>query len=263
LAAAALLATLSAVRPLPAQIDYRNLEDGRPVFTEDAYPIDQYAFELALPYRFEREPGGTRTHVFDPEISYGIIPNGEAGVRTALAVLTAGGATDWGLGGLTVFALYNVNTELAWLPALSLRGDLSLPVGALAGDAVRYTLKGIATRSFGRVRVHVNALVSLGADQPFGAVGPPPRWAFSAAGDLTLLRAGLLLIADAVTLRPPRDEPVQLNAEVGARYQWTPTLVASLGVSRRVVEDVGPDFGLTIGLSYAFALRGLMPRAAR
>ena len=29
-----------------AQIDYRNLDDDRPVVTEDAYPVERYAFEL-------------------------------------------------------------------------------------------------------------------------------------------------------------------------------------------------------------------------
>jgi len=41
-----------------AQIDYRNLDDERPVAVEDAYPIERYAFELLGAYRFARLRGG-------------------------------------------------------------------------------------------------------------------------------------------------------------------------------------------------------------
>jgi hypothetical protein len=44
----------------------------------------------------------------------------------------------------------------------------------------------------------------------------------------------------------------------GTRWQWTPTDVLDLGVSRRLTSG-GPDFGITVGLSHAFALRGLLP----
>jgi hypothetical protein len=38
---------------LAAQIDYRNLDEGRPLQTEDAYPIERHAFELVIPYEYE------------------------------------------------------------------------------------------------------------------------------------------------------------------------------------------------------------------
>jgi hypothetical protein len=50
LAALLLLARLAAPGPLPAQLDYRNLDDDRPTVTEDAYPVERYAFEFLLPY---------------------------------------------------------------------------------------------------------------------------------------------------------------------------------------------------------------------
>ena len=46
--------------PVSAQIDYRNLDDDRPAVTEDAYPVERYAFELLAPYRFEADAGGSR-----------------------------------------------------------------------------------------------------------------------------------------------------------------------------------------------------------
>jgi hypothetical protein len=49
IAALAIALTAAGFPPLAAQIDYRNLDDHRPVRTEDAYPIERYAFELLIP----------------------------------------------------------------------------------------------------------------------------------------------------------------------------------------------------------------------
>ncbi len=51
-------ATVLPAAPLHGQIDYRNLDDERPVITEDAYPIERFGFELLAPYRFEARRGG-------------------------------------------------------------------------------------------------------------------------------------------------------------------------------------------------------------
>jgi hypothetical protein len=50
--------TIAVAAPAAAQIDYRNLDDDRPTRVEDAYPAERYAFELLIPYRFERGRGG-------------------------------------------------------------------------------------------------------------------------------------------------------------------------------------------------------------
>ena len=43
------LLLLLRVSPAVAQIDYRNLDDDRPVVSEDAYPVERYGFELLAP----------------------------------------------------------------------------------------------------------------------------------------------------------------------------------------------------------------------
>ena len=139
--------------PAAAQIDYRNLDDDRPVTSEDAYPVERYAFELLAPYRFDREAGGARLHAVIPEVTYGMARNVQVGLKLPFAAVDAAGDTDGGLAGLRVFGLYNFNTESRGLPALSLRADAGLPVGSLAGDDARFAVKAIATRSWGLTRV--------------------------------------------------------------------------------------------------------------
>jgi hypothetical protein len=246
-----------------AQIDYRNLDDERPTATEDAYPIERYAFEVVAPYRFESEAEGTQLHVVVPEVAYGVFSNAEVGVEAPVAAVDFGPDTEWGLSGLQIFGFYNFNTESPSLPALSLRGDVSLPVGSLAGEGTRLTLKGIATRTWGRIRFHLNIARSFGPEDELAAAEPANRWAYSLAVDRTLFRQSLLLLGEIAASQAVRDDPTEVNASLGARYQWTPTLVLDAGVTRRLRNALGPDFAVTLGLSHAFALRGLMPAGSR
>jgi hypothetical protein len=262
---AALAAGLSNLflEPCWAQIDYRNLDDDRPVVTEDAYPVERYAFELLGPYRFEAEVGGAQHHTFVPEVAYGLARNAQVGLKLPFAGADEGTGTDWGLAGLRVFGLYNFNTEGQWLPALSLRADATFPVGSLGGDGSRFAIKAIATRSWGPTRAHLNASRGFGSEDALSVAEPLSRWNASLAVDRTFFRSSILLIGEVAVSQAVRDAPTAVNASFGGRWQWTPTLVLDAGVARRLRADIGPDIALTIGLSHAFALRGLMPAGPR
>jgi hypothetical protein len=248
-------------RAASAQIDYRNLDGGRPVAVEDAYPIERHAFELLVPYSYAREAGGEHVSLFPLEVEYGAFDNAEIGLEAPVAGVDAGpGAdTDWGLAGLGAFALYNFNTESRTLPAFAVRGDLSLPVGSLAGDAARVGLTAIATRSWGRSRFHFNATRSFGSEDGLGAVETLPRSSYGLAVDRTLFRQSILLVGGVTVSHAVRDARTEVTAGVGGRYQLSPTLVVDAGVSRRLRADVGPDFAFTFGLSHAFGFGWLMP----
>ena len=249
--------------PVAAQIDYRNLDDDRPVVTEDAYPVERYAFELLAPYRFEDETGGGQLHTVVPEATYGVARNAQIGMKLPFAGADEATGTEWGLAGLRVFGLYNFNTEGRRLPALSLRADASFPVGSLAGEGSRFALKGIATRSWGRMRAHLNASVGFGSEDELSVAEPLSRWGASLAVDRTFFRSSFLLIGEIATSQAIEGASTAVNASLGGRWQWTPTLVLDAGISRRLRSDIGPDFAFTLGLSHAFAIRGLLPRGPR
>jgi hypothetical protein len=248
-----------AVPPAAAQIDYRNLDDDRPVRVEDAYPAERYAFEFLIPYSLERERGGSFVHASVLELEYGIVRNGHLGVKAPLAAVREAGSTDWGLSGLRVFALYNFNTESPILPAFTFRTDVTFPVGAFGGSETQVGLKAIATRSWGRNRVHLNAAHRLGSDGTPAVVEPADRWWYGAAVDRTLFRQSVLVIGEVYARRVVEAAPVEVHASLGLRWQWRATTVLDLGVSRRLRDDVGPDYAVTFGISNAFAIAGLMP----
>lgn len=251
-------AVLAAPAGLTAQIDYRNTDDDRPARVEDAYPVERYAFELLLPYAFERERGGEEIHAWVLELAYGALPNLHVGVKAPLAAVRAGGVTETGLSGLRAFFLYNLNTESPSLPALSVRADVQFPAGPLGGDETRVAVKAIATRSWGKTRLHLNAAYGAGPDGLLAAVEPLDRWWYGAALDRTLFRQSLLVIGEVYARRLADGAPVEANAGLGIRWQWRPTAVLDLGVTRRL-RETGPDYAVTVGLSRAFAVRGLMP----
>ena len=242
-----------------AQIDYRNLDDDRPTLIEDAYPVERYAFEFLTPWRFGRERAGGSIHAFVPELAYGILKNAQLGLKVPIAGASATNGRAWGVSGLRIFAMYNFNTESRSLPALSIRSDVTLPVGRLGGEGTRFSLKGITTRSWGRTRLHLNGAYTFGKDRPLAATEAANKWWYGGAVDHTLFRQSLLLIGEVYALRPLAAAPVQVNTSVGLRVQLTPYLVFDAGVARRLKRTVGPDLELTAGLSRAFALPGLMP----
>lgn len=256
LAVAALIAC--AAGTAHAQIDYRNLDDDRPVLVEDAYALERYAFELLTPYRLERGKGGTTVHAFVPELAYGVWRNTEVGLKAPMAGVDAG-ATDWGLAGLRAFGLYNVNTESPALPAFSLRVDATFPAGSLGGSGTHVALKLIATRSFGPSRVHFNGAYGFG-DGPGPAVEAVGRWSYGAAVDRTFFRRSTLLVAEVYARREADSTRAEVNASFGLRWQWTPTLVLDAGIARGLRSGIGPEYALTLGLSRAFAVAAFMPR---
>jgi hypothetical protein len=247
------------VRRSDAQIDYRNLDDDRPVRVEDAYPAERYAFEFLIPYSLERERDGGFVHASVLELEYGIVRNGHLGVKAPLAAVREAGATDWGLSGVRVFALYNFNTEGPLLPALSLRTDVAFPVGSLAGNETQAAVKAIVTRSWGQNRLHLNAAYRFGPDSAPGVVEGLERWWYGAALDRTLFRQSLLVVGEVYARRVAEAAPVEVNAALGLRWQWRPTTVLDIGVSRRLRDAVGPDYAVTFGISNAFAIAALTP----
>lgn len=257
---AVLLSVLAAGRAR-AQTDYRNLDDDRPVRTEDAYVTEHYAFEFTAPYRYERS-AGTGTHMVIPELTWGLFRDTHLGLKLPFAVRDGVLASAAGLSGARLFAVHTLWTESAGLPAVAVRSDLILPVGAFAEERPSATFKAIATRAFGRTRLHANAAFTVGRLGRAAYAEPAEKWWVSLAVDRTILRSSLMLVAESYLQRSRPGVPVELDTGAGLRWQWTTSTVIDLGAARRL-RSTGPDLMLTVGLTHAFAIPAFMPGGAR
>jgi hypothetical protein len=256
-------ALLLVAAPAAAQKDYYNLDKNRPVRIEDAYATERYAFEVKVSsLRLERERGGIYHWGIEPEIAYGILPRTSIEVGFPFAVVDGGpeAGRASGLSGIELSLFHNLNAETRTLPALGLRGDVVLPVGALSGERAFPAVTGIATRTYPWARFHANAQYTFGAAPEGDATLPheASRWLAGIAVDRVFPLNAYLLIADVYAQQPLHaDDPVEWNAGAGIRYQINPFLAVDAGLGRRLTGD--PAWYVTFGSAYHFGVRALMP----
>jgi len=235
-------------------IDHKNLDEGRPVRLEDAYPIaaGEIAVEAGAGLTLQRR--GANRGVFPVEMLYGALPNLQIGLGTVLSTDPREIEDRPKSGDLRLSALYNFNQETITLPAFALKLGLDAPTGVDArGFAVE--AKGIVTKSIERLGLHLNAgyefltqarederdgryKLALGASYPIGA---PKFTRATLVGDV---------FAEQATRQ---NEPSIVGTEIGVRYQLTPRTVWDVGIG---TEFAGPahrsDFFLTTGFSFSF-----------
>ena len=265
LLAATALAALAYTPDAQAQTDYYNTDAGRPVRIEDAYPTERYAFELQLaPLRAERSGGGGYAWGIEPEIAYGILPRTHIELGVPLVAIDAPGVPGRsGAAGIELSMLHNLNTETAGLPAFAIAAHALLPAGAFGPDRAIPSVAALVTRTFSRVRVHVNGQYTIADVDDAGSALELSQWLAGVALDRTLPLRSMLVTAEAYAEEPLHDdEPIAWTIGAGVRAQRSPRLAVDAGLGRRVT---GPDTGwyVTAGAAYAFAIRGLMPGGGR
>jgi hypothetical protein len=257
--------TLSTVRVLallllgllPAPLlalDHDNLDPNRPIGMEDAYAIPKGEIGLEGGVRFnDRRESRTRV-TFQPQIIYGAFENAQIEIQGDLFTEpnTLVGASK--SGDLHLGLLYNFNTETVSLPAMALRVETDLPTG-VNSKGVDTQVTGILTRSFGRLRAHLNAGYTV-LGSPQGQERPGAYRAVAALsyplGYPSSFRD--TLIASLYTRQSDlRGQRNHTGVEVGIRHQLTSRLVVDAGLG---TEFAGPADRAallgTVGLSVGF-----------
>ncbi len=248
-----LLLFLSLAAPAWA-VDHNNLDEGRPLRIEDAYPIAYGEISAEAGAQINHLRRGRDRVSFPLEILYGAYWNLHVGMGATLA--TQPHSIDEGekSGDIRVFGLYNLNQETLRLPALATKVTLNLPTG-IHSHGTDVTIKGIATRTIGHGRVHFNGSyeflddarnkersgryeIVLGGQYPLGY----PR-AFTTS-----------LLLDVFTQQSPRTGGQHIaGGEIGLRRQIAPLLVIDMGIGS---EFIGPSdrtiFFATVGASVGF-----------
>src|SRR6266478_6145414 len=107
-----------------AQASYRNLDAGFPVRVEDATVTERYALDLDfLNFRYD-ELSDLRTRFqYEPRVSYGIFPRTEMWVRLPVFYRERNSIPRGGIAGFGVGAMYQLNLETLYVPALALAAE--------------------------------------------------------------------------------------------------------------------------------------------
>ena len=249
------LAIIATAAGIGEAIDHKNLDEGRPVRLEDAYPIAHGEIAVETGAGFALLKHGPDARGFFPiEILYGALPNLQLGIGSTLFTDPHDTDDRPKSGDLRASALYNFNQETLTLPALAAKLSVTAPTGVDAhGWGVE--LKGIVTKSIDRLSLHLNGgyefltgstrterdgryELALGASYPIGA----PQFTRAT------------LVGDVFADQPvTRGESTVVGIEIGLRYQLTPSIVWDAGVG---TEFAGPatrsKFSFTTGLSFGF-----------
>lgn len=250
-------AGIFAARPVRAQTDYYNTDHGRPIETEDAYPVERRAFELQLaPLRLERAKGGVYRWGIQPQVAFGILPRTHVEIGAPLALVDRGqlGHTS-GLAGVDLSVLHNLNVETA-IPAFGIRGDVLLAAGGLGPDESYASLKGIATKTYRWARLHLNGQYTFGDEPRAGGLGltEVSRWFGGLAVDRAFPLKSSLVTAEVVARQPIHaSEDVEWSVGTGVRYQLSPRLALDGGFGRQLTGDERA-WHVTFGSAFAFGL---------
>jgi hypothetical protein len=234
--------------------DHNNLDEGRPLRLEDAYPIAYGELSAETGARVSLNRQSPDRVTFPVELLYGAYRNLQVGVGSTLA--TAPHTIDEAekSGDLRTFALYNFNQETLRLPAFTAKLSLDFPTG-IHSRGVDTELKGILTRSFGQFRAHLNAGYEFVGHARDG--GRDGRYEVVLGAQYPLGYPHFLnttVLAEVFTQQSVHaGETNPSGVELGVRQQVAPLTVLDLGVG---TEFVGPAdrtlFFATVGVSIGF-----------
>lgn len=265
IAASTMATLLSAAAPGAAQEDFRNVDADRPIRVEDAYPLKYREWELELGARPALQEGGPNSYAWLAELKTGIYYDLQVGAEIESALRSGGGLdSELGVEEIGVHILYNFNQETRGLPGLGVRADVLIPTGGELGrDEFAYAVKGLATRSFGRFRLHGNIGYLFNNEDPEAPAGDPLRtddvWFGGLAFDFPIGLFSRLILGDVFVEQPANRGDTVVTAELGTRLQIGNTWVLDLGLASVVSNwDEGANGAAVIGLSHSFGLPWLV-----
>lgn len=243
-----LLALLVAV-PVRA-IDHKNLDGGRPLRLEDAYSIahGEFSLEAGIGYRSNR---GRNDQAFFPvEVTYGAFPNFHVELGTVLFTSPRAVEGPDRSGDLHLSALYNLNQETLRLPAFGIKGTMTFPTG-VDSSGTDFELKGMVTRSVGRLSLHGNAAVEFVGGARGNERDMLYKFAFGPSYPVGApMYTRTTLLADIfIEQAHRRGERQTTGVEAGFRHQLTERIVVDAGL--------GTEFRGGSGRARFFAVSGI------
>lgn len=261
-------ALLLGARAAHAQVDYRNIDSGRPVRISDATPTARKSLELNLGNgRVQQLSQGRYRLQLEPRATYGLLPRTEVSVRAPIFFNERALRPRAGVAGVGVGLEHQLRIESLHLPSLGIGTELFVPTGPAALPPT-YSVRGMMTRSFPVGRIHFNgAYGNFNVRTPVGfeKILPPihgacsvaptelamtvrfacvpsstlsaaapgatlthDRWLFGMAVDKSLPLRSTLLMADVFG---------QKYRSIGRPIDWTGEIGIRTQISRTIVFD--------------------------
>jgi hypothetical protein len=235
-------------------VDHNNLDEGRPLRLEDAYPIASGELSAETGVRLSLNRQSPNRVAFPVELLYGAYRNLQVGIGSTLATEPRTIDEAEKSGDLRTLVLYNFNQETLRLPAFAAKLSLDFPTG-IHSRGVDTELKGIMTRSFGPTRAHLNVGYEF-----IGHAGDGERngrYEIVLGGQYPVVYPRFMnttVLADVFTQQSVHArETNPTGVELGIRQQVAPLIVLDIGVG---TEFVGPaertPFFATVGVSVGF-----------
>lgn len=244
---------LLAASPASAQF-LSNLERDRPVAVEDATPVPYRGLSAALDWTYNVRRADSNDEGPGWTLVYGAVRNLELGAsqryvtrpgRNALRGISSGD--------LELHALYGIVAESASRPALGVRVGIAFPTG-LDSKGTDLQLAGLATRSFGGLRLHANVRwTRLGDTVPTERAD---RLEGGLAVDFLAARGRtdtLLLASVTVRSSPVLEESAVVDVELGARHRVGTQTILFGGLGSELSDKLDrPRLRIRLGLSHVF-----------
>lgn len=247
------------------QEDFRNVDPGRPIRVEDAYSLKYREWELELGIRPEFREGGPALYTAVAELKTGLYYDLQTGIEVHSALRSGGGLdSELGLEEVAVHLMYTLGQETTAIPGLGVRGDLLIPAGgALGRDELGVQVTGLATRSFGRLRVHGNLGYRFEEETEGGPVLEPlegqDAWFGGLAFDYPIGLFSRMVLGDVFFELPIDRGRARVIVELGVRLQLHNRWVLDMGLSSAISEwDEHANGAVIAGLSYVFGLPWLV-----
>ena len=125
---------------------------------EDAEASARHSLDFQIaPLRLDRITGGLYRWQLEPRVSYAAFPRTELELRAPFAYREANVEPRGGLVGIGVGAFHTLRVETERMPAIAAEGEVLFSAGGSLTSGDTYSVRGIATRTFGRYRLHANA----------------------------------------------------------------------------------------------------------
>jgi len=252
-ALAASTAALAFASKAAAQEDFRSADLDRPIMVEDANPIEFRAWEFEVGSRGGLQDG-SRWLQGALELKAGLFRNTQIGIalEPALERTDASGTTRSGLESVSAHVFYGLRRETVSGPALALRIDGFTPgTGTVGHTDPQLGLKGVASRSFGRLRLHGNAGYVVSSQADGG-----DYWRGGLGGDYPWGLFSRALLADVYAEVPTSGARARVWTELGMRIQISNVSVLDVGLATRLDEwNAGtPNLGLVLGFARVFGV---------